>query len=40
MWYDVVIGNGERYCTAIHVFEIEGEHSISKNVNSFRIRNL
>jgi len=40
MWKDVVIGEGPHIVTARHVSEIEGEHRISQNSNSFWISGL
>lgn len=40
MWDDVIIGKGNRGCSAIHLFVIEGEHSISHNSVSFWIDGL
>ena len=40
MWDDVVIGKGQKGYSAIHMFEIEGEHSISHNAVSFWIDGL
>jgi hypothetical protein len=40
MWKDVVIGEGPHIVTARHVSEIEGEHRISQNSNSFWIGGL
>jgi hypothetical protein len=40
MWKDVVIGEGPHIGTARHVSEIEGEHRISQNSNSFWISGL
>lgn len=37
MWNDVVIGKGEKGCSAMKVFAIPGEHSISQNSVSFWI---
>lgn len=37
MWNDVVIGKGEKGCSAVKVFAIPGAHSISQNRTSFWI---
>jgi len=37
MWDDVVIGTGDRQCSACKVFHIEGDHSISQNSTSYWI---
>lgn len=37
MWTDVVIGTGDRRASAVHVFELPGEHNISENKVSFWI---
>lgn len=39
-WDDVIIGIGERGCSATRVFDIEGEHSISHNDNSYWINDV
>lgn len=39
MWGDVIIGKGEKGNTAVRVFAIPGEHSISQNGVSFWIYN-
>lgn len=36
-WDDVVIGDGEKIASAIHVFDIKGEHGISQNRFAFWI---
>ena len=40
MWDDIVIGKGEHYCSAIHVFKLgeSNEHSVSENRISYWIR--
>ena len=35
MWDDVIIGNGSKGNSAIHVFAIPGQHSISHNSVSY-----
>ncbi len=40
MWDDVIIGKGDRGCSAIRVFAIEGEHSISENSVSYWVSDL
>lgn len=40
MWNDIVIGNGHKGCSAIRVFAIGGEHSISENSVSYWISDL
>lgn len=40
MWDDVIIGIGKRGCSATRVFDIEGEHSISHNDNSYWINDV
>ena len=37
MWGDVIIGTGKKTHSAIRVFSITGEHSISENSQSFWI---
>lgn len=37
MWDDIIIGKGDGGVTTTHVFEIEGEHSISRNRVIYRI---
>jgi hypothetical protein len=40
MWDDVVIGEGPRITMALKVHEIEGDHQISQNENSYWISSL
>lgn len=40
MYYEVIIGQGIKGTTAIHVFELKGEHHISHNYSSYWISNL
>jgi hypothetical protein len=40
MWENVIIGNGDKGHTAIRVFNIKGEHSISENNVSYWIDDL
>jgi len=40
MWDDVVIGKGNKGCSAILCFQIEGNHSISENSNSYWISDV
>lgn len=37
MWDDVIIGTGDRQCSASRVIKIEGNHSISENSTSYWI---
>ena len=39
-WDFVIIGEGDKGNTAIHVFDIKGKHSISENSVSYWISNL
>ncbi len=39
MWDDIIIGKGEKGCSAIRIFKIEGNHNISENRVSFWISN-
>jgi len=39
MWNDVVIGKGDKGCSAVKVFAISGDHSISHNSVSFWVTN-
>lgn len=39
-WDDVIIGNGEKACSAVRVFEIEGDHRISHNRTAFWVGGL
>ena len=40
MYYEVIIGQGVKVTTAIHVFELKGKHSISHNYSSYWISDL
>lgn len=40
MWDDVIIGSGGIGCSAFKVFDIEGEHSISENTNTYWISDV
>lgn len=39
MWDDVVIGKGNKGNISVHVFQIEGKHSISQNSVTFWLGN-
>ncbi len=40
MYYEVIIGQGVKGTSAIHVFELKGKHGISHNYSSYWISNL
>jgi hypothetical protein len=40
MWEDIIIGKGDKGCTAVVCFKIKGKHSISENSVSYWINNL
>lgn len=40
MWDSVVIGEGEKLASSIHIFSIKGEHSISVNNTAYWIGNI
>lgn len=37
MWDNVIIGEGNKLASAVHVFNVEGDHSISENSVSYWI---